>query len=79
MTQLGYEDPDVAAWRERVALKMAGGKVEEGTTPGRKKGMTTYGKGSTPGRGKSMAAKEREESNKGSLGIAKRTRLASGR
>ena len=24
MTQLGYEDPDVAAWRERVAMKLSG-------------------------------------------------------
>ena len=36
MTQLGYEDPDVAAWRERVAFKMGGGKVKAGTTPGKK-------------------------------------------
>jgi len=35
MTQLGYEDPNVAAWRERVAVKMGGGKVKGGT-PGRK-------------------------------------------
>ena len=35
MTQIGYEDPDVAAWRERVAVKMAGGKVKGGTTPGK--------------------------------------------
>lgn len=64
MTQLGYEDPNVAAWRERVAVKMSGGKVKEGkttTTPGRKGGGA------------------KEESGKGSLGISKRTRLASGR
>ena len=29
MTQLGYEDPNVAARRERVAVKMGGGKVRE--------------------------------------------------
>lgn len=59
MTQLGYEDPDVAAWRERVAIKMSGGKVKEGKagTPGRKGGSDL----------------KRETS---SLGIAKRTRLA---
>lgn len=58
MTQLGYEDPDVAAWRERVAVKMAGGKVKEkiGTTPGKCKGAA----------------------GAGGLGIAKRTRLATG-
>lgn len=58
MTQLGYEDPDVAAWRERVAVKMAGGKVKDktGTTPGKSKGIA----------------------GAGSLGIAKRTRLATG-
>ena len=64
MTQLGYEDPDVAAWRERVAIKMSGGKVNEGR-----------GKGTTPGR-KVGAMKD---DNGGSLGISKRTRLASGR
>ena len=61
MTQLGYEDPDVAAWRERVAIKMGGGKVR-GTTPGRK------------------SVRPRDEGGGvGGLGIAKRTRLASGR
>ena len=39
MTQLGYEDPDVAAWRERVTAKMAGEKPKsKGMTPGRKSG-----------------------------------------
>ena len=39
MTQLGYEDPDVAAWRERVTAKMAGEKPKsKGMTPGRKGG-----------------------------------------
>ena len=56
MTQLGYEDPDVAAWRERVAIKMSGGKVKPGT-PARKSAAGGAGKGE-------------------SLGIAKRTRLA---
>lgn len=64
-TQLGYEDPDVAAWRERVAIKMSGGKVKSPRAE------------MTPG--KSRSAKAREESGKGGLGIAKRTRLASGR
>ncbi|KAK4691020.1 DNA replication regulator DPB11, partial [Lecanoromycetidae sp. Uapishka_2] len=59
MTQLGYEDPDVAAWRERVAIKMSGGKVKEKT-------------GTTPAKGKAANAAA------GSLGIAKRTRLATG-
>ena len=39
MTQLGYEDPDVAAWRERVTAKMAGEKPKSKVmTPGRKGG-----------------------------------------
>ncbi|KAL2048321.1 hypothetical protein N7G274_000232 [Stereocaulon virgatum] len=65
MTQLGYEDPDVAAWRERVAIKMSGGKVNE-----------VRGKGTTPGR---KAAALSDDSGRGSLGISKRTRLATGR
>lgn len=65
MTQLGYEDPDVAAWRERVAVKMGGGKVK-GTTPGRK------------GANAATTVAGREEASRG-LGIAKRTRLATGR
>jgi hypothetical protein len=64
MTQLGYEDPDVAAWRERVAIKMSGGKVNEGK-----------GKGMTPGRKAGFV----KDDTGGSLGISKRTRLASGR
>ncbi|KAK3166752.1 hypothetical protein OEA41_009877 [Lepraria neglecta] len=67
MTQLGYEDPEVAAWRERVAIKMGGGKVKEG------KGK---GKGTTLGR---KAGTMKDDSGGGSLGISKRTRLASGR
>ena len=63
MTQLGYEDPDVAAWRERVAIKMGGGKVKEG-------------KGTTLGR---KAGTMKDDSGGGNLGISKRTRLASGR
>jgi len=61
MTQLGYEDPNVAAWRERVAVKMGGGKVKG--TPGRKSG--------------GVGVREESVSRRGeSLGIAKRTRLA---
>ena len=55
MTQLGYEDPDVAAWRERVAIKMSGGKVKPGTPARKSAGGVSKGE---------------------SLGIAKRTRLA---
>lgn len=29
-TQLGYEDPDVKLWRERVMRKMGGGGVDVG-------------------------------------------------
>ena len=68
MTQLGYEDPNVAAWRERVAIKLGGGTIKEGKA-GRKSAAA--------------AAKEvgrsNDNSNRGeSLGIAKRTRLACG-
>lgn len=63
MTQLGYEDPDVAAWRERVTAKMAGEKPKsKGMTPGRKSGG-----------GKA------DVNEVGGLGIAKRTRGAVGR
>jgi len=52
MTQLGYEDPNVAAWRERVAVKMGGGKVKGGT-PGRK------GVGKANGEGLGIAKRTR--------------------
>lgn len=77
MTQLGYEDPDVAAWRERVAVKMGGGGM---VGEGKGKGGVIEGKGGTPGRkggGGGRGAAGGKEG--GSLGIAKRTRLASGR
>ena len=64
MTQLGYEDPDVAAWRERVSAKMAGEKPKsssKGMTPGRKSGG------------------KRDVNEIEGLGIAKRTRGAVGR
>lgn len=67
MTQLGYEDPNVQAWRERVAKKM-GGVVEMGT-------------GNTEGVG--MRVKSigvvKDVVGKGAQGVAKRTRQAMGR
>ena len=35
-TQLGYEDPEIVAWRERVIKKLGGGADEEGGGAGRK-------------------------------------------
>jgi len=67
MTQLGYEDPVVAAWRERVAFKMGGGIVGKGA-----KGAVTPGKEKGEGR-----AGDRGGGQEG-LGISKRTRLAVG-
>ena len=61
LTQLGYEDETVKAWREKIDVKMGVG----------------YGKAKskgTPGKGKA-----RDVVAAGSLGISKRTRLATGR
>ena len=64
MTQLGYEDETVKAWRETIDVKM-------GVGYGKAKG-----KGTTPGKG----GKARDvATGSGSLGISKRTRLATGR
>lgn len=54
MTQLGYADPNVVAWRERVAFKMAGGK---GTAPA-EKGIER-GKDGDSGGGKSLGIAKR--------------------
>ena len=62
MTQLGYEDETVKAWRETIDVKM-------GVGYGKAKA-----KGTTPGKG----GKARDVAT-GSLGISKRTRLATGR
>ncbi|KAL6721712.1 DNA helicase [Lecanora helva] len=69
MTQLGYEDEDVAAWRERVAIKMSGGTVKEGKGGG-------LASGGTPGKKTGGAGDGVKGDAGGSLGIAKRTRLA---
>lgn len=69
MTQLGYADPNVAAWRERVAIKMAGGTVKERSRGGSGVAPVVKGKkGAAPNAGGGGGEK--------SLGIAKRTRLA---
>lgn len=87
MTQLGYADPNVTAWRERVALKMAGGTVkgEPPPPPAMKtplsKAKTSNNAAVTGGGTAGKAGRRKDgdttESDK-SLGIAKRTRLASG-
>lgn len=77
-TQISYEDPEARVWRERVTIKMAGGKVmgKEGTASG--KGGSTPGKqGNTPGR-KGRSATTTAANRDGGLGIAKRTRQAVG-
>lgn len=63
MTQLGYEDETVKAWREKIDVKMG-----VGVGYGKAKGKATPGKGA---RAKDVPG--------GSLGISKRTRLATGR
>ena len=64
MTQLGYEDETVKAWRETIDVKMGVGYGKAKT------------KGTTPGKG----GKARDvTTGSGSLGISKRTRLATGR
>lgn len=75
MTQLSVEDPNVAAWRERVAFKMAGGKITG------KEGVMPAGRGgATPGRkrGGAAATAAGAASRQGGWGIAKRTRQAVG-
>lgn len=67
MTQLGYEDPNEQAWRERVVKKMGG--------------VTEIGTGKTEGVG--MRVKSigvvKDVVGKGTQGVAKRTRKAMGR
>ena len=65
MTQLGYEDETVKAWRERVDVKMGVGGYGKAAT--RAKG--------TPGKG---AKSNRDAAGGGGLGISSRTRLATG-
>ena len=67
MTQLGYEDPNVQAWRERVVKKMGG--------------VTEVGTGITEGVGvkvKSIGV-VKDEVGKGPQGVGKRTRNAMAR
>lgn len=67
MTQLGYEDPNVQVWRERVVKKM-GGATEIGT--GNTEGVGT--------RVKSIGI-VKDAMGKGAQGVAKRTRQAMGK
>ena len=72
MTQLGYEDPDVKLWRERVARKIGGGDKAVG-----KGDTTTTASASKLGNAAAAAAVPRV--GQGGLGISKRTRQAVGR
>ena len=82
MTQLGYEDTEVRLWRERVERKITGGggkgAGKEGVGNGKGKGAA----GATPGRGAKGAGVGTATAGAGraveSLGISKRTRLATG-
>lgn len=67
MTQLGYEDPNVQVWRDRVVKKMGG--------------TTEIGAGDTEGVGtrvKSIGV-VKDAKGKGAQGVAKRTRQAMGK
>ena len=56
MTQLGYEDPDVAAWRERVAMKLAGGAAAAAAAGGDGMAMAMAAPPAPAGRGDATAA-----------------------
>ena len=73
MTQLGYEDETVKAWREKVDIKMGVAVAVRQGKAGKQgsKGTTTPAKGGKAGRDREGAA--------AGLGISRRTRLASGR
>ena len=77
MTQLGYADPHVTAWRERVALKMAAG----GAAAAKGAPLSAEGKKSTVA-AENVIGKDGHGGGGGaagtSLGISKRTRLAVG-
>lgn len=66
LTQLGYEDPEVGAWRERVVRKMKGGPKEK--TPRKTEGMM----GRTIGTVKDIVGS-------GTGSVARRTRHAGAR
>lgn len=76
MTQLGYEDETVKAWRERVDVKMGVGYGKAGKGKGTGTGAGTPGKGKGRDGGAAAAA---AAAGGGGLGISRRTRLASGR
>lgn len=67
MTQLGYEDPEVQVYRERIIRKMGGMReIETGNRKGVGKRMKSIGI-------------VKDVVGKGTLGVAKRTRQAMGR
>lgn len=65
MTQLGYEDPEASAWRERLMNKMNGG------------GKETKGKGTTP-KAKAIGTVQ-DAAGVGLQSVSRRTRHAGGR
>ena len=77
MTQLGYEDETVKAWREKVDIKMGVAVAVRQGKAGKQghKGTTTPAKG-----GKAIRDRDVATAGAGAgLGISRRTRLASGR
>ncbi len=71
MTQLGYEDPDALAWREKVARKLGGGS---GGANGNGGGDTAAGTESSSRRVKEIGVVKDVVGSRGPVG--KRTRLA---
>ncbi|KAI4193315.1 MAG: hypothetical protein LQ350_008383 [Teloschistes chrysophthalmus] len=71
LTQLGYEDPDAMAWREKVEKKLGGGSTT---------GKNNEGGGGGGGAGGRVKVPEiglvKDVTGKGAGGVGKRTRLA---
>ena len=59
MTQLGYEDPDVQAWRARIVKKMGGGDEFEDESLRMRKRNFDVVKDVTYGRSKGVAGRTR--------------------
>ena len=72
MTQLGYEDPDALAWREKVARKLGGGGGGGGIGYGG--GDTAAGTEGSSRRVKEIGVVKDVVGSRGPVG--KRTRLA---
>lgn len=67
MTQLGYEDPDALAWREKVERKLGGGGAATGNGEGGRSGVT------------SDIGVVKDVTGRGIGAVGKRTRQALGR